>query len=63
LCPLAKELNAAFGDKTARVVSIAEFTPKTNVLWENTDIDTDVEEFKEYLQRQWKDGQYIQIAK
>lgn len=60
---LAKELKAALGGKTAKVVAIGSFTPKTTVLWEKTDIDTVVDEFKEYLKGQWKDGQYIQIER
>ena len=60
---LAKELKAALGGKTAKVVPIGSFTPKTTVLWEKTDIDTVVDEFKDYLKGQWKDGQYIQIEK
>lgn len=60
---LAKELKAALGGKTAKVVAIGAFTPKTIVLWEKTDIETVVNEFNEYLKGQWKDGQYIQIER
>ncbi len=60
---LAKELKATLGGKTAKVVTIGTFTPKTIVLWEKTDIDTVVEEFKDYLKGQWRDGQYIQIER
>jgi hypothetical protein len=60
---LAKELKAALGGKTAKAVSIGGFTPATTVLWEEADIDKVVDEFKEYLKGQWKDGQYIQIER
>jgi hypothetical protein len=60
---VAKELKAALGGKTAKVVTIASFTPKTSVLWEKTDIDTVVDEFKNYLKGQCRDGQYIQIER
>jgi acylphosphatase len=60
---LAKELKAALGGKTAKVVTIGTFTPKTTVLWEKSDIDTVADEFKDYLKRQWRGGQYIQIKR
>lgn len=60
---LAKELKAALGGKTAKVVAIGVFTPKTTLLWEKSDIDTVVDELKDYLKGQWKGGQYNQIEK
>ena len=60
---LAKELKAALGGKTAKVVTIGTFTPKTTVLWDKTDIQTVVAEFKDYLKGQWRDGQYIKIER
>ena len=60
---LAKELKAALGGKTARLMSIGAFTPETTVLWEKTDIDTVVDELKRYLSDQWNDDQYIELTK
>jgi hypothetical protein len=60
---LAKELKTSLGGKTARVVAIHSFAPKTSELWEKSDIDALVEEFKDYLKGQWKEGQYIQIER
>jgi len=57
---LAKELKAALGGKTARIVAIQSFSPSTTVNWEKTGINTLADEFKDYLESQWEDGQYLQ---
>jgi hypothetical protein len=59
---LAKELKAALGGKKAKLVRIDAFSPQTTPIWEKADIDRVVEEFREYLQGNWQDGHYIQIA-
>ena len=58
---LAKDLKRALGEKTAKVVNIESFALRTTVIWEKSDIDSVVAEFREYLYGNWEDGHYIQI--
>ena len=58
---LAKDLKRVLGGRTAKLVSLQSFSPTTTVIWETSDIDTIVNEFREYLQKCWEDDTYIQI--
>jgi hypothetical protein len=58
---LAKQLKAALGGKRVKSVSIRGFVPGTTVVWDKGDIETVVQEFRQYLQDQWEDGHYFNI--
>ncbi|QRN94036.1 hypothetical protein JRI60_33460 [Archangium violaceum] len=60
---LAKLLAAVVGDRRPKSVRIGDFEPRSAFLWEASDIDTVVDEFREYLTKQWEDGYYLKIEK
>jgi hypothetical protein len=58
---LAKLLAAAVGEKTPKAVSLSAFQPRTSVLWDKSDINSVVEDFRQYLEHEWDDGHYLNI--
>jgi hypothetical protein len=60
---LAKQLKAPLGGKSVKNVSIRGFVPGTTVIWEKGDIETVVQEFRQYLEEQWQDGHYFNIER
>ncbi|OPY17362.1 MAG: hypothetical protein A4E69_00025 [Syntrophus sp. PtaB.Bin138] len=60
---LAKQLKTVLGGKLVKTVCLQSFEPETNLIWEAGDIDTVVNEFRDYLESQWEDGCYIKVEK
>ena len=60
---LAKLLTAVVGDKHPKAVSVAEFVPQTEFIWEAKDIDAVVTEFRDYIEKAWEEGCYLKIEK
>lgn len=60
---LVKLLNAVVGDKRPKTVRLVGFSPKTEFIWEATDIDAVVGEFRDYLKGIWEDGCYLKIER
>lgn len=60
---LAKQLKTVLGGKSVKTVRLQSFDPETNLIWEAGDIDTVVNEFRDYLESQWEDGCYIKVEK
>jgi hypothetical protein len=58
---LAKLLKALLGKKSARVVRLSDFHPKTETLWEAQDIENMASEFREFLKGQWEKDIYLKI--
>jgi hypothetical protein len=58
---LAKHLKAVVGGKTAKTVSLKSFKPSHELIWEQTEIDAIVKEFRTYLQDHWEDNCYLKI--
>ena len=60
---IAKLLAAAVGDKHPKPVRMVEFSPATEFIWEEKDIDVVVDEFRNYLCGAWEAGYYLKIEK
>jgi hypothetical protein len=60
---LAKLLKAILGKKRAKPVCLRGFTPRTETVWEETDIERVVGEFRAYLDGQWEPDVYLKIEK
>lgn len=60
---LAKQLKAALGNKAQKTVSLGSFSPETATLFERTEIDAVVEQFREYLDSKWEEGSYLRLEK
>jgi len=60
---LAKLLKAALGKKKVKPVRLGNFTPQTDTVWEESDIDRVVSEFRAYLTGQWEPEVYLKIEK
>ena len=60
---LAKLLAAVIGDKQPKAIRLAAFAPHNEFIWEATDIDSVVGEFRDYLKSVWEDGCYLKLEK
>jgi hypothetical protein len=60
---VAKLITAAVGDKKPKPIRLNSFTPRAEFIWEATDIEGLVDEFREYLKASWEDGCYLKIEK
>jgi hypothetical protein len=60
---LAKLLNAILGNKRGKLVCLRGFTPQTETVWQQTDIERVVAEFRAYLDEQWEADVYLKIEK
>ena len=58
---LAKYIKAVLGKKQPKSVSLSAFSPKNAVIFEPTEIENAVSEFREYLNDQWQDGCYLKL--
>lgn len=58
---LAKQLKAILGGKSPKVVRLADFAPKEKTLWEETDIEALVQEFRAFLDGEWEKGRYLTL--
>ncbi len=58
---LAKVLKAALGRKQPKSVSLKAFRPTTSVLWDRADVARVVQEFDDFLNRQWEEGKYLKL--
>jgi hypothetical protein len=60
---LAKLLKAILGKKRAKPVCLRGFAPQTETVWEKSDIERVVAEFRAYLDGQWEPDVYLKIEK
>jgi hypothetical protein len=58
---LAKRLKAVLGGRRVKTVRVADFSPRTNVVWERADIGKVVDEFRLYLEGELEDETYLKI--
>jgi hypothetical protein len=59
---LAKLLKAALGKKRAKTVTLSGFSPKTDTIWEASDIKRVTKEFEDFLTKEWDSESYLKIS-
>jgi len=60
---LAKLLKALLGKKHAKTVSLRNFFPHNDTVWEQGDIERVTGEFRDYLEGQWEAEVYLKIER
>lgn len=60
---LASVLVVVVGDKRPKSVHLAAFRPQNEFIWETSDIEGVVNEFRDYLRAMWEDQCYLRIKK
>ena len=60
---LAQYLKAMIGHKQPKTVSMGGFRPPNTVIFEQSEIENAVDEFKKYLSGHWEEGYYLKIEK
>lgn len=61
LSGLCKVLEAASAGKTPKSVTLRSFKPRADVLWEKSDIDAAVDDFRDFLEGAWENGKYLKL--
>lgn len=56
-------LKATIGDKRPKGLQVAAFRPQTEFIWEEKDIETVVDEFRDYIQKAWEEGCYLKVER
>jgi hypothetical protein len=58
---LSNVLEAVSGGKKPKCVKMSTFRPRSDVIWDKTDIPAVAGEFQRYLEQAWEEGWYIKI--
>jgi hypothetical protein len=60
---LAKIILAAIGDKSPKTVALNDFKPKNEFLWEEGDVDSVTNQFRDFLREHWEEGHYLKLER
>lgn len=58
---LGKLLKSLLAGRKPKTIRLADFHPTVDTLWEEKEIDTVVDQFRDYLKGCWEDGAYVKV--